>query len=425
MKVQVEDVSPVKKRMEVEVPPAEVEREMEKLVRGYAKSVRVPGFRKGHVPPGLVRQRFAKELEQEVKERLMGEYHAQAVAEKGLDPLHDPVVEEVEFRSGEPLRFRTLFEVRPEVPLGRYRGLEITRPRVEPTDEEVEQALESLRESAARFLPVEPRTIVEGDYVVVDVVGRFIEEDGKTFRKEEMMMAAGAPENLPEFNEALSGASPGSEKLFHVSYPADYQDGHLAGRRVEYTLSVREIKRRELPPLDDDFAREMGETEGLQALRDRLKRDLKEARERHARRAALESAMRQLIDAHDFDLPDVMVEEQLRRQMEDIVRGMMARGMDPEKAGVDWKEIREQELPLARRRVRGTLLLDEIARREGLEVTDSEVSDRIEREASELGLRPQQIRQRLEKGGALQALRSQILREKTLDFVLNQATITS
>ncbi|PYT07120.1 MAG: trigger factor [Acidobacteria bacterium] len=384
MKVQVEDVSPVKKRMEVEVPPAEVEREMEKLVRGYAKSVRVPGFRKGHVPPGLVRQRFAKELEQEVKERLMGEYHAQAVAEKGLDPLHDPVVEEVEFRSGEPLRFRTLFEVRPEVPLGRYRGLEITRPRVEPTDEEVEQALESLRESAARFLPVEPRTIVEGDYVVVDVVGRFIEEDGKTFRKEEMMMAAGAPENLPEFNEALSGASPGSEKLFHVSYPADYQDGHLAGRRVEYTL-----------------------------------------RERHARRAALESAMRQLIDAHDFDLPDVMVEEQLRRQMEDIVRGMMARGMDPEKAGVDWKEIREQELPLARRRVRGTLLLDEIARREGLDVTDSEVSDRIEREASELGLRPQQIRQRLEKGGALQALRSQILREKTLDFVLNQATITS
>jgi len=424
MKVQVRDVSPVKKTLEIEIPTDEVDREFDRLVRGYARSVKVPGFRKGHVPPDLVRRRYAKELEEEAKERLIGHYHAKAVEEQGLRPLNDPVVEEIHFHAGEPMRFRTVFEVSPPIRLGRTRGLELARPSVEITEADVDRTLEAIRGSVGRFVPVEPvRPAEAGDHLVVDVSGKTLDEEAKEFRQEAVMIAVGAEETLPEFNAALIGSSPGEEKVFEVAYSPDGQ-GSLAGRRVEYRLAVHEIKRRELPPLDDALAKEVGEPGGLAVLRERVSKDLKEGHERKARRDAREEALRQLIESHEtFELPEVLVEQQLRRQMEDAVRVMVGRGIDPSKIEMDWKGLREKEAEMAARRVRGMLILDEIARVEGLEATPAETDARIDREARELGVRSDELRRRLETEHSVQALMDQILREKALDFIVDQATI--
>jgi trigger factor len=339
--------------------------------------------------------------------------------------LHDPVVEDVVFRQGEPLRFKALLEIRPEIHLGQYRGLATVQPPGEASEEDISGALEKLRESAARYLPVEPRRVADGDHVIANVAGRFPDGDGEEFRHESVMIAVGAKENLTEFNEVLPGASPGEEKTFEVRYPADFGGKQLAGKRVEYALELRDIKRRELPALDDEFAHDLGVKEGLAALRAKVKSDLVEARRRQAAAEARESALRQLIEAHPFEVPDSLVERQLGRQMEEIVRSMLASGMKPPEVERLWGEMRERELPKARQRVRGMLLLDEIARQESLAVSDEEVVARIERDAKEMGVRPEVVRAQLEKQDSTQALKNQMLREKALDILLNGSRISA
>ena len=424
MKIEVKDLSPVRKTLEVEVPPEDVESELERLVRGYARSVKVPGFRKGHVPADLVRKRFGKEIEEEAKERLIGQFHAKAVEAQGLRPLNDPVVEEVHYHAGEPLRFRTVFEVTPPIRLGTTRGLELSKKSLDVAEAEVDRMLEAIRESVGRFVPVEPvRPAERGDHLVVDVSGRTLDADAREFHQESVLIDIGAEETLREFRDALLGSQPGDEKTFEVSYPAD-GTGSLAGRRVEYRIVVRELKRRELAPLDDALAKEVGEPNGLAALRERVRKDLAETKERRAQRDLREEALKLLIESHGgFDLPEVLVEQQLRRQMEDAVRLMLARGMDPSKIEMDWKALRDSELETARKRVRGMLILEEIARTEGLVATPADTEARVEREARETGVRAEELRKRLDSDRSRQALKDQVLREKALDFVVDQATI--
>lgn len=425
LKVQVTDVSPVKKRVEIEVPAEEVDREIEGLVRQYARQTRIPGFRRGHAPPSIIRQRFGADLRQEAKERLVTRFHDQAMKERHIHPLHDPVVEELSMEKGEPLKFRTLFEVRPEIELGSYRGLVSMPPRSEITDEDVEKALQSMRESAGRLVPVDPRPVEDGDQAVVDVEGRFAEGEGEDFRHESVVIPVGADGTMTEFSEALRGAAPGDVRTCRVTYPKEDGAGRLAGKQVDYTLTLREIKRREVPELDDEFAADMGEPEGLTRLRERVREDLGAARQHASERQARESALEKLIESHEFEVPEVMVEEQLGRQVEEHLHALAARGVDLRTAKIDYAGMREKELPLARRRVKGMLLLDEIVRKEGLEVTPSDVDARIGREASGMGLAPETLRARLEKGGGVQALKNQILRERALDIVLDRITITT
>lgn len=425
MKVQVQDVSAVKKRLEIEVPHEELDREMDRLVRDYSREARIPGFRRGHVPAEMIKRRFAKELEEDLKERIVSRSTSEALEQQGLKPLHDPVLEDVTFRPGEPLRFKALFEVRPAITLGPYKGLRVERPRVSVTDDDVSKALESLRRSAGRFVPVEARPAGDGDYVEVDASGKFPGGTAdKDLRREGLMICIGSEENLPEFNEALRGASPGEERTFEVSYPPEYSAKNLAGRRVEYVMKVREIKRRELPDLNDSFAQEVGEKAGLEALRERLRVDLTAARERASLREGRENALRQLIESHSFEVPEILVEEQLRRQAEDLARVMAAQGADGDAIGKEWREMRDKQLELARRRVQGTLLLEDIARSEGIRASDEEVRERIARDAREIGVTPEALQQKLKADDAVQTLKDQLVREKTLDFILNEATIS-
>jgi trigger factor len=251
MKIELSDVSPVKKNMAVSAGPDVIVTERKAVLRRYAKEAKVPGFRRGKVPLSVIEARFAKEVDEDVKERLVARLYTEAVKEKGLTPLGDPALEEVIYAENEPFSFKTSFEVLPEFELKKYKGVEARRPEVEVTDKEVDDSLEELRQAQTKLVSEEGRKASTGDVVVADVEG--VPEDGEPYNREGVMLEIGGTSNLPEFNDALEGAGAGDELEFPVSYPEEYEHKPLAGKTVQYKMKIHEVKRKEVPELDDEF----------------------------------------------------------------------------------------------------------------------------------------------------------------------------
>jgi trigger factor len=421
MKVEMTDLSPVKKSLSFEVGPDEVARETDEVVRRLAARVRVPGFRAGKVPLGVVRTRFAKEVEGDVRERLVAKLHAEAARDKGLKPLGEPVLDHLSHDKDGPLTFRTTFEVAPRIELKGYRGVEAREPSAAVADADVERALGDLRQAQSRLVAEEGRAATTGDVIVVDVEGR--PDDGEPFRRERTLIEVGASDNLPEFNERIHGAAAGADLEFPVAYPKEYDNPSLAGKTVRYHLKIHEVKRREVPALDDDFARDLGEFEDLAALRKRVREDLDERKRHEAQLALRQSVLDKVLLENPVALPDVLVDEEIHHRLEDFVRTLMLQGVDPSKIKVDWKEIRDRQEAPARKSVHARLVLDAVALRESIAVERGEVEARIAKEAERIGEPMEAVRKRLAKAGGIEALQDQLVREKTLDFLTSVANI--
>ena len=422
---EVADAGGCRRRLTITIPPDLVAMEFDETLVRLSHAVRIPGFRKGKVPPEIIRMKFSRDLQEEVREHLVQEALGEAIAQHQLKPLHAPIIDGGDVKQGEPYSFTALFEVRPELRLGDHKGLAVTLAEPTVTDEDVDKMIEGIRERQGRFVPVEPRPVNPGDFVVADLEGHFEDDKGADFKHESVLIEVNPESNLPEFGGNLPGMSPGETKTFPVTYPENYEAPHLAGKQVRYTVLVKEIKAKELPALDDELPKDLGREGTLAEFREEIRRDLLAARKRAAERDAKETLLRGLIEANEVEVPEVMVEEQVNYQIEEIIQRMIMRGMNPETASVDWKELKEKELPLARKRVLGTLILDEIARRETLAVTDAEIDERIVAEARSRGEKPADVRKHLEEGSAKQAFKNQILREKSLDILLKNARITT
>jgi trigger factor len=421
MKVKLEDLSPVKKQLSVEVPADEVDRALAEVAREYGRQARIPGFRPGRVPVSVVRSRFAKEIEQDARERVVSRSFAQAAKESGLRPLGEPALDEVEHRAGEPLSFRTTFEVLPEFEPRGYKGIEVRRQEVGVTDEEIQRGLESLRQSRARLVVDEGRRAAAGDVVFADIEGRPAE--GEPFRREHAPIEIGAEDNLPAFNERLTGAAAGDRVEFEVDYPEDFPAAPLAGKKVAYVLEVREVKRRDVPALDDDFAKDLGEFDDLAALRAKVGEDLLAHKRREADKAVRQAVLDKVLLENPIVLPDVLVEQEVLHRMEDIVRAMMLRGVDPEKSRIDWVDLRQRQEEPARKSVHARLLLDAVARVEQVRVDDAAIEQRIREDAERLGESPQKLRQDLERNRGREFLATQMTRERSLDYLTTVANI--
>ena len=424
MKVTVSELSSVKRRMEVEIPPEVVDSEMEKAYDTYRRGARIPGFRKGKIPLAVVKQRFGKQVEGEVLSNLIEEYAHRALEEKNLEPIHQPVLDEYDYRQGEPLIVRTTFEVRPVVEIGDYRGIPVMRREVSVTDEMVEQNLAALRERAAKYSTRADRKAEDGDVVVGILSGRFLEGKGKDFSGEAITMRVGSEDNHPEFNTALAGVGAEETRTFQVRYPEDYPSGVLAGRVVEYSLLAREVKVREVPPLDDDLAKEIGEFQTLAELREHIRQELGRRGNAAADAEAKDKILTTLVEKHEFEVPESLVEGQLDRQVEDAVRDLLVKGIDPQHAEVNWKEEREKGRPMAVKRVRAMLILETIAAREALTASADDVNERLRHEAKRQQISVADLKQQLARKGHLEGLERQLQREKALDFLLDHATIS-
>jgi trigger factor len=424
VKVVVNELDSCRRGLEVEIPGEHVSEELERAYREYSRRARVPGFRPGKTPMDVVRRRFGKEVQDEVIGRMVREYAVRALDEKKLQPVQDPVLDEVSYKSGLPLTFRATFEVRPVVSVTDYHKLSVTVSRRDVTEEMVEESLRGLADRAAKLEAVEGRPVQKGDFVVGTLSCRFLKGKGKNLVDEALFLEAGAENNHPEFNAALLGLQAGDSKSFEVVYPEDYRAESLRGCTVAYSLTIKEIKKKVVPPIDDDLARELGNFQSLAELREKARGEVERLARAAEEAEAKDTILATLVERHAFEVPPSLVETQIDARLEGIVREMVAEGIDPTKASVDWREEREKLRPAAARTVRAMLVLEAIALQEGIEATEEDVNAWLRDEARRHNTSVGALKERLAGNARLSGLRRQIVREKVLDFLMNDATIT-
>ncbi len=422
MKTEFVDVSETRKNLTVEIPSADVDAEIDRISRNYSRAARIPGFRPGKVPQRLVRQRFREQILHDVAHELIPRAVDGALRERGVEPVDTPDIRDVVVEEGQPLKFTATFETVPPIDPGDCQAIRLART-VAPVDEAaVDQALERLRERAARFEPVEDRAIAAGDTVVVDLERRATGSE-QADRHENVSVEIGAPVNPPGFDEALTGLQAGAQKRFVARYPDDYAIKELAGTEVDYAVSVKTVRRRVVPALDDEFAKDLGEFETLADLRNRVREDLTRAAEQDADRQVRGEMLKQLASRVTFDVPAALVERELDRRIEDFVRRLIEQQVDPRRTNIDWEEMRKSQRGPAEEAVRAALVLDEVARRNTLAVSGEEVEQEMARHAERTGRTLAAVRAQLEKEGAVSRLYAGLRREKAVDFLLACATI--
>jgi len=411
-----------KREIAVEVPAQEVQRETEALIQKYQKLARLPGFRKGHVPASIIRQRFSEDIKTEVVEALVPRYFRQEAEKHGLVPVSQPRVTDLHIHDGEPLRFKASFEILPEIKVEGYKDLRTDKPVIEVTDEEVQQALNHLQEQHATFDAIEGRTLADGDFAQVSLDGRPKDGEGQPVHMDDVLVEIGGKNTMPEFTEHLRGASAGDEKTFEVKYPEDSNDQRLRGKTFDYTVKVLSLKKKSLPELNDAFARELGDFTGIDDVKKRVRENMEEEKKHTAEHEAKDKLVAELVKRNDFEVPEAMVDRQIDVRLERGLRALASQGMRAEDMKkMDLNRLRSGQRDQAVQEVKASLLLDRIADLEKLEVSDEEIDHEIEALALQTKQTSEAVRARLTRDGALDRIRNRIRNEKTLNFLYHQS----
>lgn len=411
------------REVEVEVPADVVARETDTVVEKFRKAARLPGFRKGKVPATIIRQRFDGEVKGEVVEALVPRYFQQEVERQKLEPVSQPRISDLDLKPGEPLRFKAKFEVLPAIELSGYDKLRAELEEVKVTDEEVEQAVEHLRQQQATFTTVEDRALADGDFAQVSFRGTPKEGGGQPANVDNILVEIGGANTVKEFSENLRGARAGEERSFDVAYPADFSDTRLAGKTTSYVVNIQGVKQKSVPELNDDFAKELDEFQTLGELRKRLRQQMEAERQQHAEHEAKEKLVDQLVEAHDFPVPEALVERQIEARLERGLRALAMQGMrTDDMKKMDFAKLRDGQREGARKEVKASLLLEKIADKEKIEVGDQEIAQEIEALAKHTQQTPEAVRARLTRDGALDRIRNRIRSDKTLDFLFRRST---
>jgi trigger factor len=411
-----------KREIHVEIPAEEVTRETDSLIQKYQKLARLPGFRRGHVPASIIRQRFAEDLKSDVVESLIPRYFRKETDKLGLVPVSQPRVTDLHLHEGEPLRFKASFEVMPEVTVEGYKELRADKSNISVTDEEVEQALNGLREEHATFTSFEDHPLQDGDYAQVSLDGQPRDGEGKPVHMDEILVEIAGKNTMPEFTENLGGATVGEERTFEVRYPQDFGDQRLAGKTFVYVVKIHSLKKKSLPELDDQFAKTLGDFANLDEVRKRIREGMENERQRTAEHEAKDKLVAELVKRNDFEVPESLVEHQIDVRLERGLRALAAQGMKPEDMKkMDLNRLRAGQRDQAVQEVKASLLLDKIAEEEKIEVSDAEIDREIEALAKQSKQTSEAIRARLTRDGALDRIRNRIRNEKTLDFLYHQS----
>ena len=418
----------IKREISVEIPAADVVRETELQIQRYQKSARLPGFRAGHVPASIIRQRFGEGLKNDVAEALIPKYFRREAEKQGLIPVSQPRVTDLHIHEGETLTFKASFEVLPEIQVEGYKDLRADKPEITVTDEDVEQALASVREQHATYATVEGRPLAEGNFAQASMDGK--PKDGKDVadakanpvHMDDVLIEIGGKNTVPEFSKNLTGASAGDERTFDVSYPEDISDKRLAGKTFVYTVKVNGIKQKSLPELNDDFAKELGEFTSLDQVRKQIRENM-EAEKRHAaEHEAKDKLVAELVKRNDFEVPESLVDRQIDLRLERGLRALAAQGMKMEDLKkMDLPRLRAGQREQAVQDVKSSLLLERIADLEKIEVGDDELNREVESLAQQSKQSPETVRARLTQDGGLDRIRIRIRSEKTLNFLYHQS----
>ncbi len=408
-----------KHSIEITVPIAEVESETVRVVAEIQKKVKLPGFRPGKAPVSIVKTRFAGEIRQDVIEKLVPRFFRAEAEKDHLQVVGQPTVTEVHFHDGEPLRFKADFEVAPTFELGEYRGVAVNYTEPEVADTEVAARLDEIREQKAEYVNEEPRPLVDGDYAVVSLES--LSGVAEKVSQDEVMLKIGEETTLAAFSENLRGAAPEEFREFEVTYPEDYERKNLAGRTVRFRAGVKAVRRKELPELNDEFAKDLGDYQTLEELKEAVRKNILREREQEAQEQAKHQVLDKLVDSHDFPLPEAYIDRQIEINVENQLRTLAGQGVDPRSIKLDWAKVKETQKVRATRDVKASLLLDKIADREAINATQDEVDREVQRVARQQREAVAVTRARLQKEGALARIAGHIRTEKTLNFLFEHA----
>ncbi len=424
MKVEVETVDPVRRRLAVEVPAEEVRDEMERAFSELGRSARVRGFRPGRTPRPVLEQLFGDRVRAEVFGKLIQQSYEEALRERGLSVVSEPQIVTEKAEPGAALRYSATVEVRPEVEAQNYTGLEVERALAPIADADVDAFLERLRESLAQLRPIEDRTqLRRGDVATIDYEAR---RDGKVVgRGESRVLEIGRGAFTESFDEQIEGVEVGSTREFAVTYPADHSNPDLAGQTIQFRVTVKALASKEMPALDDDFAKDHGECDTLAALRERVRQRLEAEAAQRADEAVRAALIDRLIQGNDLMVPEAMVHRRSHALAEDFLHSMRNPKLPQrDERGVVERLSAELE-PRAREQVKAALLLEAVARQEHIEIGEPDLDSEIEAMVAQAGNAGERVRALYRDEGARNALRTRLLQQRALELVASRATITT
>ena len=415
------DVSTVQKKLSVEVKAEVAAKEFARVLGDFKRKASLPGFRRGRAPVNLVKNRFSKDIREEVIRFLVPESYKQAIEDKGMEPIRTPHVSELDFSEGQPLKYVAEFQVEPSFELPEYRGLKVIVDRPKDLEELLEQRLKTLQEKGTSLESVEDRSVDMDDLAVINLHGRFVSPEGlplvglDPIEEENVLLEVGGENVHKSFSKALLGMNLREEKVFQVAYEEDYPDKNMAGQRVEFTIQLNDLKQKKVPELDDDFAKDFGKWESFQELQEELRVEIAREAEREADASRRNGVVERLVNLTPFEVPTVLVDEVLDGKLRDFAMRVASQGVDPAKAGIDWASVREDFQDVAEKEVRAHFVLEELVTKEAIDVDEGEVEAEVNRLASEV----KKSRGEVEKH--LKELKESIRRRKAIDLLLEDA----
>lgn len=413
-----------KHSLEISIPVPDVESETSRVTGDVQKRARLPGFRPGKAPASLIRKQFAADIRQKVLEVLLPKFLQKQIEAENLNVVGTPDVTDVHFHDGEPLRFKAAFEVAPVVELGEYKDVEVPYQDPEITDEDLAKRIDEIREQKAQYVNVDPRPVVDGDFAVV-ALESITGVEGEPVKTEEMQLEIGVKDTFEAFTENLRGVTPGEEKEFDVTYPEDYGTAKLAGKTVRFHATLKGIRRKELPELNDEFAQDLGDYRTVDELREAVRKNLFGQRQFEAQQIAKNLIVEKLVDAHSFPVPEVFVDRQIKIRVEQSLRSMAAEGLDPRSLKLDWEKLKESQREKALREVKASILLGKISEREAIHATREEVDREVEKVARQQRKPVAAVQMEFEKDGTMGRIASHIQTDKTLNFLFEHARKTA
>lgn len=424
MKANVEEISSIKKKVSIEIPEDQVTQEVESFYKDVGKKAKIKGFRPGKVPRNILERYFKDYVKAEVIQKLIEETYPKALSETDLHPVSPPVIDPGEFEVGKPFQYSVVLEVKPEVKLEGYTGLKIEGKKEEVKDEEVEGRLKALQNLHANLKTIsEARPIQAGDYVIVDYeasMGGKPLEGGKAI---DFTVEVGSGQFIPAFEEKLIGLKPEEEKEIEVYFPEDYGYQKWAGKTISFHVKIKEIKEKILPPLDDEFAKDLGDYASFEELKAKLKGEIEKEKELGLERQLKDQVMDQLLEANPFEVPESLVEEQTKTLVSDTKLRLAAQGVDLKNLGLSEEKLQEDYKAMAQKQVKTFLILEKIAGQEGIAVTDDEADDRLREMSERMHQKFDVVKRYYEKNGLLPEVKAGIIRDKTLNFLLEKASI--
>ncbi len=412
-----------KHELEISIPVEDVEKETAKVAESFRERVHLKGFRAGKAPMSLIRKNYDSDIRQKVLENLVPKAVDDRIAAEQLRPVSRPNVADLHFHDGKDVHFKAQFEVFPTFEIPNYNGVEVVYTEPEVTDEDVARRIDEIRETKATYANEDPRPLASGDYAVVSLESISGTDEG--IKSDEVQVLIGGPETLPGFTENLTGASPGDEKEFDVTYPEDYGRETLAGKTVRFRVGVKGLRRKELPELNDEFAQDLGDFRTLDEVKDAVRKSIVAQRQNDAQRAAKDKIIDKLVDSNDFPVPEIFIDRQIENRVEQRLRALQAEGVDPKSFKLDWEKVKTAQKDAALREVKASMILGKVAERESINATNEEVDRELDRIARQEKQPVAAMRRKLTENGELGRIASHIQTEKTLNYLFEHATKTA